>query len=581
VPGRTIAIAPLALSVGAVDTGGTAAIPVRASARIDGQALATAAGAVTPAGGGSLAITLAGLRLADYAGLAGPLPVKLRAGTLGLNGTVALGTDPRYTGGLSLAGLDIADAAGNDLVGWQRLTVSGITASRRALAITDMLFDAVVSHVIVSPAREMNLVQLAEAGDTPPPRADAAGRMIAAPISDAAGSIGQLVPTRINTVRFRRSSIAFDDLSHQPRFAARIDGFEGRITGLDSRPGTQANFDLAGYVIDRFSPVSISGKANVFAYDAATDIKASFRNIELPVFNPYSGRYAGFAIARGKLTTDFHYRIDKRALNADHHVRIDQLQWGEATDSKEKVSLPVRLAASLLKDKDGVIDLDLPVGGTLDDPSFRIWPLVWKVVGNVLTKVITAPFRLIGSLFGGGEDPQLIAFAPGQATLDPAAADALARIAKGFAGREDVNLEIPAGAGLRTDAEAIARTALEQAVLVPRPGKPPLAADYAALSEDRRHDRLKAVYKRKLGKNPTFPDGKEDRAARIAQMESELAASFAPATAALAQLGQARASAIRNALLGEAGVPAERLFLSTALEPTEKDDKVIVELKVK
>jgi hypothetical protein len=120
-----------------------------------------------------------------------------------------------------------------------------------------------------------------------------------------------------------------------------------------------------------------------------------FENIPLPVFNPYSGRFAGYNIAKGSLTTDLQYLIENRKLEAKHHIRIDQLEWGEATASKEAVPLPIKLATSLLKDVDGVINLDVPVNGTLDDPKFRIGPIVWQIIKNILVKVVTAPFRLL------------------------------------------------------------------------------------------------------------------------------------------------------------------------------------------
>src|SRR5258708_27463881 len=108
---------------------------------------------------------------------------------------------------------------------------------------------------------------------------------------------------------------------------------------------------------------------HLLGYDRPTDMNLAYRTIDLPVFNPYSGRYAGYAIAKGKLTTELSYKIDNRALKADHHIIVNQLEWGEATDSKEKVPLPVRLATALLKDSDGVTDLDVPATGSLYDPK--------------------------------------------------------------------------------------------------------------------------------------------------------------------------------------------------------------------
>ena len=139
----------------------------------------------------------------------------------------------------------------------------------------------------------------------------------------------------------------------------------------------------------------------------------SFRNIELSIFNPYSGKFAGYDISKGKLTTELHYKVEGRKLDAQHHIIIDQLEFGDKTASKQAVSLPIKLAVALLKDRNGVIDLNLPVGGSLDDPSFRLAPIIWKVFVNLLEKAVTAPFALLGALFGGGPDLQFIDFKPG------------------------------------------------------------------------------------------------------------------------------------------------------------------------
>lgn len=633
---RTLNIAPVAFRMGPVTSALDRPIDFDASARINGRARVTASGTATTAPAGTMKLSVKDLPLAEMAALGPPLPVALKAGTLALAGTAKFGGKlPSFDGRLGVTGLDIAGPDGNRLLAWRNLDVSGIRATPVRLAIARISFDRAQSQIIVSPTRSINVMDAAgippapdppEAGpDTAPapvapviaaaavvpaPESVAApaaapvaaaipakgGRTVAAPISSSASALGKLIPITVGEVRFRDSVIGFRDLSVEPNFQAQIQGFAGTVTGLSTRPGTQARFNLKGYIIDRFSPVTITGNANVFAYDAKTDITAKFNNIELPVFNPYSGRYAGYAIDKGKLTTTLHYRIDNRALAADHNIRIDQLKWGAATDSKEKVPLPIRMATGLLKDANGVIDLDLPVGGTLDDPSFRIWPVIWKIVGNVFSKIITAPFKFIGSLFGGGgDDAQFIAFAPGAAGLPEDTAKRLDAIAKGLKDKEEVSLDIPAGAGIKEDAEAMGVTAMQTAALTAKKGKM-LAPDYAGFDAGKKLDRLKALYKAKFGKGPQFPEdgsipkagmlagGAEKDAARSAQiawLEGQLAPKFVPDDAALKALGQARADAIKQALLADGGIPPERVFIAADQGPALRDGKVTVELKVK
>ena len=227
-----------------------------------------------------------------------------------------------------------------------------------------------------------------------------------------------------------------------PNFATGIHNLEGTVLGLSSKADSRAKVDIHGSV-DEFSPVSISGEVNVFGRGVVRQSSLSFRNIELSTFNPYSGKFAGYNISKGKLTTELHYKVEGRNLDAQHHITIDQLEFGDKTESKDAVSLPIKLAVALLKDRDGVIDLNIPVTGTLDDPKFRLAPIIWKVFVNILEKAVTAPFALLGSLFGGGPDLQFIDFKPGVADLDQAALDKAQAMVKALNARPQLKIEVP------------------------------------------------------------------------------------------------------------------------------------------
>ena len=634
-PATQIRLSPLRVSLGSIDSRKKDALPLDLAATVNGKATLAARGCVTPATGAmTLALDVQKLPVTDYLALGPALPFDIKSGLVSLQGKLDVtpskaGPQPAFAGDVTVAALNIAErAGGNDLVSWDRMTMAGIRyrTAPAALAIETISFERPVSHVTISRNAEINLMTVA--GGEAVPVAETGKLEVSAPISGALNSAGKLkvnapissalnaagkikvkpraasavatpatLPIDIRQMRFAHGSIVFADHSVQPDFAAKIEGFSGTITNLSTRAGSQAKIDLKGYVTDRFSPVTVTGRANPFRYDADTDITAKFSNIELPVFNPYSGTYAGYAIARGKLSTELHYRIVERKLEAGHHIVIDQLQWGAATESTRKVSLPVRLASSLLKDRHGVIDLDLPVSGTLDDPKFKIWPVVWKVVGNLLTKIITAPFALIGSLFEGGEKAQFVDFAPGSAAMPPDAAKSLGALAKGLADRPELNLDIPAGSGIREDAEAMTEAALHAAVAgvkKPKEGAPPF--DYAGLEPEKKADRLRALYKAKFGKGPSFPkdgdvakagllagrEAKESAAkTQITWLEAQLRPKFAPTDAELAELGQARAAAVEAALLDSSGLDPARVFISTASSVVAKDGKVEMELKVK
>jgi hypothetical protein len=407
-------------------------------------------------------------------------------------------------------------------------------------------------------------------------------------------------PVRIREVQIESGQMNFSDQNIKPNFAADIKNLHGTMSGLSTDPNSSAKVDLKGEV-GEFSPVTIAGEIQVFAFDRHTDIGMKFENIPLPVFNPYSGRFAGYNIAKGSLTTDLKYLIENRKLDAQHHVRIDQLEWGEATESKEAVPLPLKLATSLLKDVNGVIDLNLPVTGTLDDPKFRIGPIVWQIIKNILVKAVTAPFRLLGSLFKGAEEAQFVSFAPGEATLDPAVAEQMAALAKGLAQKPEIRLDVPIGVVPDLDNPALVDRALAAAtdtaarqVLRIKPDDEEPVPPLASLEPKKQIAVLSAVVLKLSGTvpppQPEFvpPEGTPRKEARAMEQAAIVEALTETARAAvvvdpleLQRLGQARGEAIQAALLASGELPPDRVFLARNDKVTAQDGKVRFELGIK
>jgi hypothetical protein len=275
-------------------------------------------------------------------------------------------------------------------------------------------------------------------------------------------------------------------------------------------------------------------------------------------------------------------------------VVLDQLEWGEATDSQEKVSLPIRLATSLLKDRNGVIDLELPVEGTLDDPAFRVGPVVWQVVRNLVVKIVTAPFALLGSLFEGAEQAQFVVFEPGEDALTAEQQQGLAALAKGLAERPQLRIEVPAGMAPELDVAAITERRL-LAGLAEQHGadeNAPFALE--ALEPGVQVDLLRDLYRERLGQRPKIPDAPEppedaDRAARraladahdAAWLTAALLSRYAPTDTEIAALAQARAEAIQAALLSGGELAPERVFITGVTPVPPREGRISLELALK
>ena len=324
--------------------------------------------------------------------------------------------------------------------------------------------------------------------------------------------------------------------------------------------------------MDEFSPVEIAGEVNLLSAALYTDIALSFRNIELTTFNPYSGKFAGYNIVKGKLSTALKYRVDDRKLDAQHHIVVDNLEFGEQTDSKDAAPIPLKLGVALLKDKNGMIEIDLPVSGTLDDPEFRIMPIVWKGIVNLLAKIIAAPFKALGALFGGGEDLAFVDFQPGSAALGETEAKKLSTLSKALVERPQLKLNLPLTVATAADGDATARQAL-RALAPPAEAKP------------KRLEALEAAYRAQAKAAPEYPKemlGSEAPKvdARIEWLEAALLDKLKPTPAMLEDLGRQRATAARAVLLANKELNPERVFL--VAKPVEAvPEKGLVRMEMK
>lgn len=271
-----------------------------------------------------------------------------------------------------------------------------------------------------------------------------------------------VMPISIGTVRILDGSANYADFWIQPNFAVGIQTLNGGIDGLSSDPKSRAKLKLEGKV-DRYAPVTINGEMNLLATSVYSDFHMSFKGLELTTMTPYSARFAGYKIDKGKLSVDLSYKVDHRVLTADQRFVIDQLQLGEPVESPDAVHLPLKLAVALLKDRDGVINLPLPITGSLDDPQFKLGPIIWHAFVNLLVKAATAPFALLGHLFGGhGEEMKFVDFPAGRAELDDPSRQKLSALAKALQEHTQLQLEVPIVYSQELDGPVLAKRRLDQ-----------------------------------------------------------------------------------------------------------------------
>lgn len=641
-PAKKFAIAPLSLTVAGVSLDLAKPLPVTLAATVNGEALLETSGTITPQPfKAALDVSLDQARMQILQPYILPVAdLTITSGTLAVKGKATIeppeldGPEMSFAGAVTIDGFASQDnAMREDFINFRRLELRQLEFDRGpdALTIEQVRVTGPYARLIVSQDQIVNIAAVldpegtaaaletrkaeaaAEAAMSPAEKRRRDRELAAAkkaedkarkargkqpaPAQVRTAQGPETFPIRVREVRIDGGRLNFSDHFVQPNFSADIQSLRGTIRGISSAHDSRAKVDLEGN-LGEFSPVSIAGELQPFAFDRYTDLAFDFENIALPVFNPYSGRLAGYNIAKGKLTTTLHYRIEDRKLDAAHKIRIDQLEWGEATATKGEATLPVKFATALLRDRHGVISLDVPVKGTLDDPTFRIGPIVWQIIKNIIVKAVTAPFALLGSLFAGAEEAQFVDFAPGDAAVPAAAAEKLVTLAKGLVEKPDIKLDVPMGAVAELDKIALADRAYERqlaaavgAVLRRKAddATPPPAFD--ALESKQKTAVLKALLERQGGPVPEVPepaappegtaraDAKALReAAEVEFLAKEARARVVVTDAEVEALGEERGHAIERILLTDTGLEPTRVYVSRNGKVAAQDGKVRFEL---
>lgn len=607
-PAASLTLDDIALRVEGFHSPGDATLKISAGAKVNGAGRLDAS--ATYALGPGTAHAHVALRDIDLTALqpyvAQRSALRLVSGLL----TTQLDID-RAGSGLSVKGdteveklRTVDDQLRQDFVKWDRLTIQGMQYRSQppALSIRKIVAVAPYARVIVAANRKLNIAEAFAPTARPTPGASAsptgsaASGTAAAHVAPAAQAVSTAKPSAaqatppmsisIGRIQVVNGSAHYTDLWIQPNFFLAIQSLAGSVAGLSSNPRSRATVSLNGKV-DRYAPINVSGEINPLAASAYSNMKMSFHGVELTTATPYSARFAGYKIEKGTMSADITYHLEKGNLSADPHFVIDQLQLGSRVESPDAVKLPLKLAVALLKDRNGVIDLDLPLSGSLSDPKFKLGPLIWKVLVNVLSKAVTAPFALLGRLVGGGEQMKFIDFTAGSSSLDAAAQQRLSQIAKALQDRPSLKLDVPSAYTPDLDRPALVHQLLEQKLLAQ--GRRELAsrkhrrgggaAPEPNLADPATRLRLLvAEYRAELGAKAPLPaqaqavvkaKGKQKAAAplepAIAELQAALAARIQIPDSDLQLLGRRRARAIQDALLKGTQLDPARLFvLNTA-----------------
>ncbi|WP_426394241.1 DUF748 domain-containing protein [Ralstonia sp. R-29] len=393
-----------------------------------------------------------------------------------------------YQGNATLGNVRLQDrVSSDDFLRWRSLALNRIQANYDGntphVRVGAVALSTFYARVIINPNGRLNLQDIrvkpeeerrsltqAEPASASTPAAPVAA---SAPAGTPASAVVSNPPApkaggadlRIDAITLQDGNIRFTDNFVKPNYTANLTAIGGNV-GTISTAANQppADVTLRGSV-DGTAPVDIHGKVNPLAPTAFVDLTAKADGVELTNLTPYSAKYAGYPITKGKLTMDLHYLLDGGKLTADNHIFIDQLTFGDRVESKDATNLPVRLAVALLKNSRGEIDVRVPVSGSLDDPQFSIGGVILRAFVNLIARAVTAPFSLLASAFGGGgEELGYIEFDPGTSNISQASVAKLDKLATALKDRPSLKLDIVGRVDPEFDRDGLRREAVNRQI---------------------------------------------------------------------------------------------------------------------
>ena len=325
------------------------------------------------------------------------------------------------------------------LLGWESIGATPFVYAYPAnqLQINQLAIDGFYTNALIDAKKVLNFSTLSKNGTT------------------ESNSTKGGNPFGIDIVKLllRNSSATFSDLSLPLPFKTYIHDLEGSVLGISTTKDVRTFVKLRGGV-DQYGLAKVDGSLNTKAPKKFTDIKVAFDNLELKGYTPYSLEFLGYKIDGGKLFLDLGYKIDEGKLNGANRVVIKQIELGAEKEGGSP--WPLRFVVALLEDSDGIIDIDLPIEGDVNNPDFKYGKVVWQVIGNLFTKAVTSPFRLLGSMMGIESDKlSYIDFEAGAVTLAPPQIEKLDIVTTMLAKRPKLSLNIYGGSDEVLDGYAL------------------------------------------------------------------------------------------------------------------------------
>ncbi len=510
----------------------------------------------------------------------GRVTLAIERGTVSARGEVSVTragaghTGLSYAGSLSMANVASADSvAGTTFLGWQSLATDAVSAGYNPLFLHSDKVSLTGLYLRLGIGQDgvFNVQHLVKAAQTGP---DRTGGATGPP---KAGKLASQID--VGTVVLENGVIDFSDQFIKPPYSARLTEISGSVSGISTTAKKPAQVEVKGQ-INGYAPARVSGRLDLFRPEAYVDVTASLTGVDLTSMSPFSAHYVGYAIQRGTLTLNAKYLLQNRKLEANNSAGLTQFDLGKQAESRPVIQLPVKLAISLLKDREGNINLDIPVSGNLSNPHFSFTEAIVGAIKNVLEKIVTSPLSFLGSLFaGGGKDLGYLQFDYGSDQVLPSAKEKIDALHKALQERPALKLRASGYVDVRADPAPLKDKRFLDLLKVQKikdlraKGAPSLPLDRIAISPGEYNIYLEKAYRAAKFTKPKNILG-FNKSLTPAEMETLLKGHISVTDQDLISLALQRAVHVRASLLASGGVEPDRVVVaeSNPLHPEEKKD---------
>ena len=482
------------------------------------------------------------------------IKMKIEKGLLSLQQTFSM-QDNEYqsTGWVKFSDLNLLDENNQTFLKVAQLELSenDINSSTKTITLNNIKLDKAEGNLVVSDDKTLNINTIISDQQEK--------QKIKGKLRDSKNDW----IIKINQIQLNDSQTNFIDRSIKPHYHSKLTKINGTIKGLSSANTSKADIDLKG-TLDTYAQLNILGKINPLSEKAYTDLNINISNLDLQNFSTYSSKYTGFPINRGKANFKLNYKLNKSLLKGLNDLEFKQLQLGNKVQSEDAVNLPLKLAISLLTNNQGIMTINLPVSGRIDDPSFSYGGLVFKAFFKLITGIVASPFKLLGKLVPGGADLNMsgIQFQAGTVDLQQGEEEKLKAMQAILEKRPALILELSSIINTIQDTQAINNSLLLKTMSL---DKQPDFSDASSI------DVIKSTYKKLIGsqqwqnlETKATKDGVLNHSQLAENAWQDLLKTFTKETQEQLQLiGKQRAQTIQQKLIEDYKIPEKRIFLKS------------------